>query len=342
MKALFIKAHGGPDKLIYGDRPTPKAGPGQVLVRVKACALNHLDIWVRQGLPNVLIPLPHILGSDVSGVVEKTGADVKNIPVGRRVMLSPTLSCGRCETCLKGAEHLCAKFEILGQMKDGGCAEFIAVPAANVIDIPEILSFEQAASFPLVFLTAWHMLVDRAKLRAGETVLVQAGGSGVGIAAIQIAKVWGAKVIATVGSDDKIVKAKALGADEVVNYVKKDFLTEVRRLTDKRGVDVVLEHIGGNVFEKSLQVLAKGGRLTTCGATAGPLVQPDLRYVFSRNLSIHGSRLGPHSALREALRHLSNGRIRPVVDKIFLVKKAAEAHTYLESRKNFGKVVLTL
>lgn len=342
MKALFIKAHGGPEKLIYGDRPAPKAGPDQVLVRVKACALNHLDLWVRRGMPNIIIPFPHILGSDAAGVVEKTGENVKRIPIGRRVMVSPGLSCGKCDNCLKGNDHLCPKFDLLGKTRDGACAEYVAVPAANVFDIPEKMSFEEAAAFPLVFLTAWHMLADLAKVRAGETVLIQAGGSGVGIAAIQIAKLWGARVIATVGSDEKLAKAKSLGADEAINYVKKDFLTEVRRLTDRRGVDVIFEHIGGNVFEKSMHVLAKGGRLVTCGATSEPLVQTDLRYLWSRNLTVHGSYLGPRSALSEALRHLAGGKLKPVVDKVFPIKKAADAHRYLESRKNFGKVVLVL
>ncbi len=342
MKALFIKAHGGPDKLIYGDRSAPKTGPDQVLVRVKACALNHLDLWVRRGMPNVIIPFPHILGSDAAGVVEKVGENVKHIPIGRRVMVSPGLSCGKCDRCLTGHDHLCPKFDLLGRSRDGVCAEYAAVPAGNVFDIPEKISFEEAAAFPLVFLTAWHMLTDLAKVRAGETVLVHAGGSGVGSAAIQIAKLWGARVIATVGADEKIPKAKALGADEVINYTKKDFLTEVRRLTEKRGVDVVFEHIGGSVFEKSLHVLAKGGRLVTCGATSEPVVQTDLRYLWARNLTVHGSYLGPRSALSEALRHLTGGKLKSVVDKVFPIKKAADAHRYLESRKNFGKVVLVL
>lgn len=341
MKAVYFKEHGGPEKLIYGDRPAPRAGAGQALVRVKACALNHLDIWLRQGLP-FAIPMPHITGSDVAGVVEKIGPGVSNAAPGQRVMVSPGLSCGQCDACKLGQDHLCAQFDILGQMSQGGYAEFVAVPAVNLIPVPNHLDFEQAASFPLVFLTAWHMLSTLAKVRAGETVLVQAGGSGVGVAAIQIAKLWGARVIATAGTDAKAAKAKALGADDVINYSKKDFLLEVRKLTDKRGVDVVVEHVGPATFEKSLLSLARGGRLVTCGATTGRQAQFDLRTLFSRNITIHGSRLGPRTGLDHAVRFLNAGRLRPVVDKTFPLSKAAEAQKYMEERRNFGKIVLTV
>ncbi|MGQ0645648.1 MAG: zinc-binding dehydrogenase [Elusimicrobiota bacterium] len=342
MKAVYFKEHGGADKLIYGDRPAPKAGPGEALVRVKACALNHLDIWLRQGIPGLPISLPHIVGSDAAGVVEKTGAGVEGLEAGQKVVLAPGLSCGRCEPCLLGLEHVCDTYDVLGQGRDGAYAEYVAVPAENVLDMPPGLSFEEAASFPLVFMTAWHMLVALAKVRAGETVLVHAGGSGVGIAAIQIAKLWGARVITTVGSDAKAAKARALGADETINYAKKDFAAEARRLTDKRGVDVVVEHVGQTTFEKSLLCLAKGGRLATCGATTGREAKFDLRLFFSRNLTIHGSRLGTRQGLRDALGHLAAGRLKPVVDKIFPLRKAAEAQTYMEERKNFGKIVLSV
>jgi NADPH:quinone reductase-like Zn-dependent oxidoreductase len=339
MKAVYFKEHGGADKLIYGERPTPHPGPRDVLVRVKACALNHLDIWLRQGIPGLTIPLPHIVGSDVAGIVEKSGAQA-NASVGSKVMVAPGLSCGECPQCLRGWDHLCPRYDILGQMHAGGYAEYVAVPAENLIPLPENLSFEEAASFPLVFLTAWHMLVTLAKVRAEETVLVQAGGSGVGIAAIQIAKLWGAKVFATAGSDAKAAKAKALGADEVINYSKKDFVHEVREKTEKRGVDVVVEHVGPDTFEKSLLCLARNGRLVTCGATTGRQVQFDLRAFFSRNLTIHGSRMGTRRGLLEAVKFLAQGRLKPVVDKVFPLKKAAEAQTYMEQRRNFGKIVL--
>lgn len=342
MKSIYIKEHGGPDKLIYGDRPMPKMGPSEVVIKVKACALNHLDIWVRMGIPGLAIPLPHILGCDVAGVVEKAGAAAKNIRPGERVMVAPGLSCGRCDNCMAGEDHLCAKFDILGQGRDGGYAEYVSVPAENVFEIPSHLDFVEAASIPLVFLTAWHMLMDRAKIRAGETVLVHAGGSGVGIAAIQIANLWGARVITTVGSDEKARKAKALGADEAIDYKKKDFILETRRLTDKRGVDVVVEHIGQETFEKSLMCLARAGRLVTCGATSGRDVKFDLRYVFSRNLTILGSRMGKKSGLSEALRFFNTHQLNPVVAKTFPLRKAADAHRYMEERKNFGKVVLTV
>ncbi|HRY30254.1 MAG TPA: zinc-binding dehydrogenase [Elusimicrobiota bacterium] len=342
MKAIFFKEHGGADKLIYGDRPTPRPAPHEVLLRVKACALNHLDIWVRAGIPGLPIPLPHIPGSDVAGVVEKTGALVTTVSEGDKVMVAPGLSCGECDDCLLGQDHLCSTFDILGQTHDGGCAEYIAVPAANLIPIPDPLGFEEAASFPLVFLTAWHMLVTLAKIKPGETVLVHAAGSGVGIAAIQVAKLWGARVLTTVGTDAKAAKAKALGADEVINYAKKDFAKETRALTDKRGVDIVVEHIGQDTFEKSVLSLARNGRLVTCGSTSGRQIQFDLRTFFSRNLTIHGSRMGTRRGLDEAVRFLAAKRLRPVVDKVFPLKKAAEAHVYMEERKNFGKIVLSV
>lgn len=340
MKAVYFKEHGGLDKLLYGERPAPRAGAGEALVRVKACALNHLDIWLRGGIPGLAIPLPHIVGSDVAGVVEKVGPDVTGVTAGEKVMVAPGLSCGQCDPCRLGQDHLCVRFDILGQVRQGGYAELVAVPATNLIPMPENLSFEDAASFPLVFLTAWHMLVTNAKIRAGETVLVQAGGSGVGIAAIQVAKLWGAKVFTTVGSAAKAAKAKALGADEVINYAEHDFMKEVRDKTDKRGVDVVVEHVGPATFEKSLLSLAKGGRLVTCGATSGRQVQFDLRGLFSRNISILASRMGTRRDLDQALRFLREGALKPVVDKVFPLKKAAEAQGYMEERKNFGKIVL--
>jgi NADPH:quinone reductase-like Zn-dependent oxidoreductase len=342
MKAVYFKQHGGADKLIYGERPLPRLGPKDALIRVKACALNHLDIWVRQGLPGVAIPLPHIPGCDVAGVVEKVGAKVMHMSKGQKVMVAPGLSCGKCESCLLGQDHLCPEYDILGQIHNGGYAEYVSVPGANLIPMPDRLSFEEAASIPLVFLTAWHMLVAKAKIRGGESVLVQAGGSGVGIAAVQIAKLWGAKVYTTVGTDAKGAKAKALGADEAINYTKKDFLLEIRRLTDKRGVDVVVEHIGQATFEKSLLALAKNGRMVTCGATSGREIKFDLRYLFSRNLTVYGSRMGMFKGLLEAVNQVNAGRLRPVVDKVFPLKKAAEAQTYMEERKNFGKIVLTV
>ncbi|MBI4395730.1 MAG: zinc-binding dehydrogenase [Elusimicrobia bacterium] len=342
MKAVYFKEFGGADKLIYGDRPTPKPGPDEILVQVKACALNHLDIWVRSGVFGPSIALPHIPGSDVSGIVEKAGDGVANVSPGQRVMVAPGVSCWKCEECLLGRDHLCPNYDIIGQKRDGGYAEYAVVPAVNAIPIPDKLSFEEAASFPLVFLTAWHLLVSLAGIKSGESVLIQAGGSGLGIAAIQIAKLWKAKVFTTVGTAAKGTKAKALGADEIIHYEKNDFLQEVRQRTNKRGVDVVLEHVGQTTFEKSLACLAPGGRMVICGATSGRQAAFDLRSLFSRNITIYGSRMGSLRDLHDALYHLNAGHLKPVVDKTFPLKRAAEAQTYMEERKNFGKIVLTV
>jgi NADPH:quinone reductase-like Zn-dependent oxidoreductase len=342
MKAIFYKQHGGAEKLQYGDRPVPVPKPGEVLVRLKAAALNHLDIWVRNGLPGLTVPMPHIPGSDGAGVVEKTAKDVKGVDVGARVMLAPGVSCGKCDACESGEDQLCPHFDILGQARDGTYAEYVAVPAENLVPIPEGIDFVQAAAFPLVFLTAWRMVVSLAQVRSGETVLVHAGGSGVGTAAIQVAKLWGAEVFTTVGDDAKTARVKALGADHVINYQKKDFLHEVRQLTDKRGVDVVVEHVGPAVFEKSLLALARGGRLVTCGATTGRQAPLDLRLFYSRHLRVIGTRLGPKRDLLEAARFFAAGKLKPVLDRTFPLRLAAQAQAHMESRKLVGKIVLEI
>jgi NADPH:quinone reductase-like Zn-dependent oxidoreductase len=333
MNAVYFSRHGGLDVLAFGERPTPVPAPGQVLVRVKACALNRLDVWVRQGLPGVAVTLPHIPGCDVAGLVEGTG---------EKALVSPGLSCGLCVPCREERDHLCDSFGILGQNTPGGYAEFVAVPAANLFPLPPNASFTDAAAFPLVFLTAWQMLVSNAQITTGETVLVHAGGSGVGTAAIQIAKSRGARVLTTVGSDAKIPKVTALGADKAINYNTSDFVEETRRWTGGRGVDVVLDHVGGSTWEKSLSALARGGRLTTCGATAGRHVSFDLRSLFGGNIRVLGSRLGNRGSLAAALALWREGRLRPVVDSVFPLREAAAAQRRLESRDTFGKVVLTV
>ena len=244
MKAIAIRAHGGPEAVNLVELPDPTPGPGQVVVAVKAAAQNHLDIWVRIGWPGLKLAFPHVLGSDVAGVIEAIGPGVEGMKVGDAVVVNPSLGCGRCERCLSGNENLCRRFAILGEHVSGGMAEKLAVPARNILPKPANLSFVEAAAIPLTFMTAWHALVVRAQLRLGETVLVHAAGSGVGVAAVQIAKLHGARVIATAGSDEKLRRAKDLGADEVVNYETQDFVQEVKRLTDKRGVEVVFEHVG--------------------------------------------------------------------------------------------------
>jgi len=342
MKAVRIHQHGDIDQLRYEDAPDPELSPSDVLVRVKACALNHLDIWTRQGRAGVKVPMPHILGSDVAGVVEAVGNAVTDTPIGMPVVVSPGISCGKCEACLSGQDNLCPSYNILGTITDGGYAELVKVPAVNVLAKPLDLTFEEAAAVPLVFLTAWHMLVGRARVQPGETVLVQAAGSGVGSAAIQIAKLFNARVITTASSDEKLEKARQLGADELINYVQKDFQTEVRRLTTGQGVDVVIEHVGAATFENSVRVLARNGRLVTCGATAGPEANIDLRYVFSRHLNILGSYMGSKAELIEVLKFFPTGQLKPVVYQALPLSEAALAQELMQDRRNFGKIVLSI
>jgi NADPH:quinone reductase-like Zn-dependent oxidoreductase len=340
VRAVRIHRHGGVDVLSHETAPDPRPGPLDVLVRVHACALNHLDVWVRQGIPGIAIPLPHTLGSDIAGTIAAVGKGVRGLATGQPVMVSPGLSCGICQACVAGLDNLCLSYSILGYQVPGGYAELVRVPAVNVIPKPERLSFEEAASIPLVFLTAWHMLVARAQLRPGEDVLVQAAGSGVGIAAVQIAKLLGARVIATASTEAKLKKARQLGADETINYTKKDFYAEVKRITGKKGVEVVFEHIGGRTFEESLLCLARNGRLVTCGATAGGAVTVDLRYLLTRQLSITGSNMGSKGELLSLLPHLASGRLRPVVDRVLPLSQAAQAHRLMMDRAGFGKLVL--
>jgi len=333
MKAVRIHQHGGPEVLQLDEIDPPRPGAGEVTVEVKACALNHLDLWVRKGLPNVTIEMPRILGSDVSGIVVETGEEV---------VVQPGLSCGLCLRCLQGRDNECRHYKILGSQVDGGYTERLNVPVGNLLPKPKRLSFEEAASVPLVFLTAWHMLVARARLRPGEDVLILAAGSGVGIAAIQIAKLYRARVIATASTDAKLAKSRELGADDVINYRELDFAKEVRRLTHKKGVDVVIDHVGKDTFGKSVASLARGGRVVTCGATSGPDVDIDLRFVFARHLSLLGSHMGGKHELAELLPFFDTGALKPVVDRVFPLEEAAEAHRRLENREQFGKIVLRI
>ncbi len=340
MKAVAIRSHGGPEVVNLEDLPDPQPGPGQVVVAVKAAALNHLDIWVRIGWPGLKLAFPHVLGSDVAGVVEAVGPGVDGVKAGDAVVVNPSLGCGRCERCLSGQENLCRRFSILGEHVSGGQAERLAIPARNVMPKPSRLSFEEAAAVPLTFMTAWHALIARAQLRLGETVLVHAAGSGVGVAAVQIAKLVGARVIATAGSDAKLEKAKALGADEVVNYETQDFVQEVKRLTDKKGVEVVFEHVGKKTWEKSLLAAGIGGRIVTVGATTGYDPLTDLRHVFFRQLSILGSTMGTGGELLEVLKFVGEGKLRPVVDRVLPLADARKGQALLSERAQFGKIVL--
>jgi NADPH:quinone reductase-like Zn-dependent oxidoreductase len=340
MKAIVFQEHGEPEVLKYTDAPDPVVRANEVLVRVKACALNHLDIWVRRGIPGVPFPLPHIPGSDVAGEIAAIGADVSTVKVGQKVVLAPGVSCEKCAACVSGQDNRCRQFTNLGYMIDGGCAEFVRAPEVNCLPYPENLSFEEAASIPLVFQTAWHMLFTRAKLQPGEDVLILGAGSGVGSAAIQVAKFFGARIIATAGSEEKLQKAKELGADQLINHKTQKIRDEVRRITGKRGVDVVFEHVGTATWDESIASLAPSGRLVTCGATTGYDAKIDLRFLFSRQLSLLGSYMGTKSELQTVMKLVAAGRLKTVVDRVFPLAEAAAAHAYLESSSQFGKVVL--
>jgi len=341
MKAVTFHEHGGPEKLIHETVPIPQVGPQDMLIRVKACALNHLDIWIRQGLPNYHIPLPHISGCDVSGVIETIGAAYAGpLQSGQSVFVMPGISCGNCDECLVGKENLCAHFYILGAQCDGGYAEYVTVPAANVVPLPEKLTFEQGAAFPLVSVTAWHMLKNLADVQPGESVLVMGAGSGVGSMAIQMANVLGARVISTVGAEDKIEKAKMLGAEEVMVHSTENVADRIAALTQGQGVDVVFEHIGQEVWASCVKSLARGGRLVTCGATSGGASEFDARYLYSRQLTIMGSYMGTRDELLEAARLIQNGKLVPVVDSTFPLEQARSAQERMLARNHFGKIVL--
>jgi NADPH:quinone reductase-like Zn-dependent oxidoreductase len=341
MKAVVFKKHGGAEVLEYTEEaPEPKPLANEVLVEVRACALNHLDVWARKGLPGIDIQLPHILGNDIAGVVREAGELVNWVRAGDEVMLQPGVSCGHCAECLRGQDNLCAEYDILGYRRDGGYAELVVAPGVNVIPKPRNLSFEEAAALPLVTVTAWHMLVGRAAVQPGEDVLIHAAGSGVGSVGIQVAKLRGARVIATAGSEEKLQKALELGADEVINYTQEDWPKRVRQLTNRRGAAVVFEHTGAETWAGSIASLAKNGRLVTCGATSGYDAQTDLRQVFYRHVSLLGSFMGSKAELLDAMQFIEGGQIRAVIDRVLPLSEARRAHELMEDRAQFGKLVL--
>jgi NADPH:quinone reductase and related Zn-dependent oxidoreductases len=340
MLAVRVHEYGGPEVLRLEEVPDPAPRPDEVLVQVRACALNHLDLWNRSGRPRPSLQLPRILGSDIAGVVQAVGELVEHVRVGDEVIVSPGVSCGRCRWCLQGDDNMCPHYHIIGMGRDGGYAQLVTVPAVNVIPKPRGLNFAEAAALPLVFLTAWHMLKARARLEPGETVLVWGAGSGVGSAAIQIAKLLGATVIAATGGSWKVQRAKALGADAVIDYKSEDVLRQVRVLTSGRGVDVVFEHVGQVTWETSIKALRPGGRLVTCGNTTGWEARTDLRYIFARQLTILGSYMGRKAELLELLPWVESGRLRPVVHAVLPLEEATRAHEILEAGEQFGKVVL--
>lgn len=343
IRAIAFEAHGGPEVLADLDVEIPdRPAPGQVRIRVEAVAFNHLDVWVRRGLPNLKLAMPHRLCADIVGTVEAIGEGAVAPPAGTRVLLAPAISCGVCEACLSGHDNFCRKYHILGESISGGSVELLDVPASNVLPFPKNLSVTEAAAVPLTFLTAWQMVVEKARVERGQTVLVHAAGSGVSVAAIQMCKARGARVIATSTSAAKLVRAKELGADETIDTSSADFVAETRRLTGKRGVDVVIDHVGGDTFGKSLLAMTNGAKLVTCGATSGYTPAVDLRHVFFRQLEILGSTMGSKGSMFAILREVEAGTLKPVVDRVlpFTAEGAREAHRVLEGRGAFGKIVV--
>ena len=339
MRAMVLREHGGPEVLHFEDVPLPEPGPGEVRVRVRAISVNHLDIWVRRGGPAFKLEYPHRLGSDVVGTIDAIGDGARG-EAGAKVVVQPGLSCMHCAQCLGGHDNLCRWYRILGENAQGGYAEYVVVPDTNLAPYPERLDYPQAAAAILPFLTAWQMVVHKGRVAPGDTVLVQGAGSGVGVAAIQIAKLFGARVITTASSEAKLARAKQLGADVGIDYTTQDFVAECRALTGKRGVDVVIEHVGGDVFAKSLRAVRNGGRIVTCGATAGFHPEIDLRQIFFRQVEVLGSTMGSKADLLAVLEHVAAGRLVPVVDRVLPLAQAGEAHNILERREAFGKVVL--
>ncbi len=340
MRAVVIREHGGPDRLLLEEIPEPVPGPGEVRIAVRGVGLNHLDLWVRRGVPGHRFPLPIIPGCDIAGTVDKIGDRSGRFRVGDEVVVAPGYSCGCCLHCRRGQDALCRDYGIRGESCDGGCTEFVVVSEVSLFPKPANLSFEEAAAMPLVFLTAWHMLVGRARLQAGEKVLIHAAGSGVSSAAIQIARLLGARVLATAGTAEKCRLALELGAEEAVNYRETDYRAEVRKWTGKAGVEVALDHVGTDTFGATLTCLAKGGRYVTCGSTSGFEMKTDFRLVFFKSLSILGSTMGSDHELETVLDLAGEGRLRPVLEQVLPLSKVGDAHLHLEGRHAMGKTVL--
>jgi NADPH:quinone reductase-like Zn-dependent oxidoreductase len=340
MKAVFFEKHGGNEVLQFGTRPEPEPGPDEVRVALRAVSLNHLDLFVRNGIPGV--PLPQIPGADGAGVVDTIGSGVEGVAPGDRVLLQPGLYCNACEFCRAGEQCLCVKFRILGEHAPGTFAEKVVVPARNVFPTPTRLSFEQAAAFPLVYQTAWRMVVGRGRLRPGETVLIHGAGGGVAGAAMEIALLAGGRVFATTSGEEKARRLRESGAELVIDYTKEDVAAAVRKVTGKRGVDLVLDSVGEKTWATSLQAAAKGGRIVTCGATTGPNPAEEIRLIFWRGLSILGSTMANDREFRTLLAAVAAGKLTPRIDRVYPLEEAREAYARLEEGKQHGKIVLTV
>lgn len=346
MKAMVVARHGGPEVMELRELPTPNPGPGEVRVRIRAAALNHLDLWVRRGHPGLHVELPHIPCSDVGGVVDGIGRGVSRCEPGDEVVLYPALFCNRCEACLEGRHNHCRDYRILGENVAGGLAEYIVVPERNVYHKPAGLSFEQAAAFPLAWLTSWHMLAGKVRVQPGDWVLIQAAASGTGLAGLQIARLFAGRVIVTAGTDEKCERLLAMGAEHAVNYASGDVRAVVRQATGGRGCPVVMDHVGQATFRQSMSCLARGGSYVTCGGTSGAELSFDVRHLFIKHQRIIGSTMGTAGDFQALLSHMAapgtqpGSALWPVVHRVFEMTEAAEAHRVLEARKAFGKVVL--
>lgn len=339
MKAIIFHEQGGIDKLCYEDVRAPVIEPSEVLVRVRVCAVNHLDIRARRDRPEVQ-PFPHILGSDIAGDVVEVGHGVRDLTVGARVVLSPCIPCGQCADCRNGDENMCDFQEILGFQTNGGYAEYVKVPGQNAMPISPELACHHAAALPIAYLTAWHMLVIRAEIRPGDDVLILSAGSGIGSASLQIAKLCGARVFATASTEEKLERAREMGADFTINYTQTDFSEAIREITGGRGVDIVVEHVGAATWAQSIASLAKKGRLVSCGVTTGNIGQLNIRQMYQKQLTIMGSALGTTSELRTIIRLAEQGKLVPIIDRVLPLQEAAAAHRILEARENFGKICL--
>jgi len=338
-----MHGYGGVEQLFYESAPQPElADRNEVIVKLKAAAINHIDIWNRMGATGIAVAMPHILGADGAGVVAEVGANVANIKAGDRVCLYPPTGCGECEYCLTDRDFMCFRLRVLGERLEGTYAQYVKLPAQNCFPVPESYSFTEAAAFPLVFITLWRMLVTNAEVKPGETVLIIGIGGGVASASLQLAKQIGARVIVTSGSEEKLMRAKHLGAEHGIHHRTQDFVAEVRRLTGERGVDVVLDCVGGEGWRKSLSCLALGGRLVTCGATAGGNAVDDIEAICSKELRIYGSTLGSREEFRLLISFLNAAKIRPIIDSVFPLREAAAAQRYVEEARQFGKVVLEI
>ena len=341
MKAVVFNQHGGPEVLQYVDVPDPRPGPCEVLIEVKATSINHIDIFLRRGMPGIKVPLPKIVGSDAAGIIRELGRDVSGLMPGQRVTINPGITCGHCEFCSAGFGSQCVSWAMVGENRDGAYAEFVVVPAHIVLPIPDHISFEEAAAAPLVFLTAWSMMVGKGNIRPGEDVLILGAGAGVGTAAIRIAKLVGCRVFATASNAEKLQRAKELGADFLINYTTEEFDKAIRELTNKRGVDIVVDYIGADTWVRSLRSARRGGRVLTCGATTGFAPQTDLRHIFFRQVQVLGSTMGSHREFLDVMKCVFRGQLKPVIDRVLPLPEARKGHELIEQRAVFGKIVLT-